>query len=142
MKSYNLTPTILLSSVILLIILKEVISLYCITYDSKRNILISGLSIMIWWSIHVMLNYFWNLLQKAYSISVAAGTTEKEHELICRRTRDDKPGGRKNTTCVFPFKFDGITYDGICTNEMVSIITVYLWDYNIQPKTHITKCSY
>ena len=142
MKSYNLTPTILLSSVILLIILKEVISLYCIAYDSKRNIFIS---IMIWWSIHVMLNCFWNLLQKAYSISVAAGTTEKEHELICRRTRDDKPGGRKNTTCVFPFKFDGITYDGICTNEMVSIITVYLWDYIsvvLQPKTHITKCSY
>lgn len=63
-------------------------------------------------------------LIKASSISVAAGNTEKEHNDKCRLTRDDKPGGRQNTPCVFPFKFDGVTYDGVCTAASVWIINI------------------
>lgn len=55
--------------------------------------------------------------REASAISVAAGTTEKEHIEMCRLTRDDKKGGDKSTPCAFPFKYDGVTYDGICTNK-------------------------
>ena len=56
---------------------------------------------------------------KASSISVAAGSNQKEHQILCSTTRDDKSIGKKNTKCAFPFTFDGITYHGVCTSAAV-----------------------
>jgi hypothetical protein len=51
------------------------------------------------------------------SISGAAGNTLKEHEDICRLTKGDGKGGKQNTPCAFPFRFDGKLHNGTCTNK-------------------------
>ena len=51
------------------------------------------------------------------SISVAAGKTEKEHRELCSVTVSNEIQGRSNTPCAFPFIFEGVKYDGVCTNR-------------------------
>ena len=73
------------------------------------------------------------------SISGAAGNTLKEHKEICRLTKGDGKGGKQNTPCDFPFRFEGKVYDGICTNSTVSF-SIIIYQTNTTRK-HITPSN-
>ena len=61
--------------------------------------------------------YLFSFAEYVNSISVAAGKTEKEHRELCSVTVSNEIQGRNNTPCVFPFIFEGVKYDGVCTNR-------------------------
>ena len=71
------------------------------------------------------------------SISGAAGNTLKEHEDICRLTKGDGKGGKQNTPCAFPFRFDGKVHNGTCTNKGVSF-SMIMYPTNIAWNKMIT----
>ena len=73
------------------------------------------------------------------SISGAAGNTLKEHKEICRLTKGDGKGGKQNTPCAFPFRFEGKVHDGICTNSTVSFSIIIYQTNNIY---HITELKH